>query len=62
MWTSLNFGGSSKTERTVRKYLQEDSWFEFEQDGSIGVGAILADGQKIINYFSSFRDFSGESR
>ena len=35
---------------------------EFEQDWSVGLGAILADGQKIVNYFSSFRDFSGESR
>ena len=35
---------------------------EFEQDWSVGLGAILADGQKIKNYFSSFRDFSGKSR
>ena len=35
---------------------------EFEQDWSIGLGAILADGQKIKNYFTSFRDFSGKSR
>ena len=28
---------------------------EFKQDGSVGLGAILADGQKIKNYFSSFR-------
>ena len=25
MWTTLNFGGSSKTERTGRRYLQGDS-------------------------------------
>ena len=31
---------------------------EFEQDGSVDLGAILANGQKIKNYFSSFRDFS----
>ena len=35
---------------------------DFEQDGSVGLGAILADGQKIKNYLSSFRDFSGKSR
>ena len=35
---------------------------EFEQDWSFGLGAILADGQKIKNYFSSLRDFSGKSR
>ena len=29
---------------------------EFEQDGSGGLGAILANGQKIKNYLSSFRD------
>ena len=26
-----------------------------------GLGATLGDGQKIKNYFSSFRDFSGKS-
>ena len=35
---------------------------EFEQDWSVGLRAILADGQKIKNYFSSFRYFSGKSR
>ena len=33
---------------------------EFEQHGVVGLGAILADGQKIKNYLSSFRDFSGK--
>ena len=35
---------------------------EFEQDWPVGSGAILADGQKIKNYFSSFRNFSGKSQ
>ena len=35
---------------------------EFQQDGSVGLGAILADGQKIKNYLSSFRDFLGKNR
>ena len=35
---------------------------EFERDWSVGLGAKLGDGQKIKNYFSSFRDFSGKSR
>ena len=35
---------------------------EFEQDGSVDLGAILANGQKIKNYLSSFRDFSGKNR
>ena len=35
---------------------------EFEQDWSVGLGATLGDGQKIKNYYSSFRNFSGKSR
>ena len=35
---------------------------EFEQDWPVGLGAMLGDGQKIKNYFPSFRDFSGKSR
>ena len=35
---------------------------EFEQDWSVGLGATLGDGEKINNYFSSFRDFSGKIR
>ena len=35
---------------------------EFEQDWSVSLGAILAEGQKIKSYFSSFRDFSGKSQ
>ena len=34
---------------------------EFEQDWSVGLGAILADGKKIKNYLSSFRDFPGKA-
>ena len=35
---------------------------EFEQDWSVGLGDIVADGQKIKNYLFSFKDFSGKSR
>ena len=35
---------------------------ECEQDWSVGLGATLRERQKIKNYFSSFKDFSGESR
>ena len=35
---------------------------EFEQDGSVGLGAILAYEQKIKKYLSSLRDISGKSR
>ena len=31
-----------------------------ERDWSVGLGATLGDGQKIKNYFSSFRDFCGK--
>ena len=33
---------------------------EFEQDWPAGLGATLCGGQKIKNYFSSFRDISGK--
>ena len=33
---------------------------ECEWDGSVGLDATLGDEQKIKNYFSSFRDFSGK--
>ena len=35
---------------------------ECERDWSVSLGATLDDGQKIKNYFSSFRDFSGKRR
>ena len=34
---------------------------EFEQDWSVGLGAILAYGQKIKNYLPSFRGFPGKA-
>ena len=34
---------------------------EFEQDWSVGLGAILADGQKIKNYFSISGIFPGKA-
>ena len=34
---------------------------EFEQNWSVGLDASLRERQKIKNYFSSFKDFSGES-
>ena len=51
----------------TRKEQAEDVYkgtpdIEFEQVWSVGLGAILADGQKIKNYFSSYRDFPGKSR
>ena len=59
-----SFWGQKKREReretgNICKWTPD---IEFEQDWSVGLGAILADGQKFKNYFSSFRDFSGKSR
>ena len=63
MWTSLNFEGKSKTQKketgSICKWTPD---IEFEQDWSVGLGATLRDRQKIKTYFSSFKDFSGESR
>ena len=63
MWTTLHFGGSSKTEKQAEEIYKGTPDIEFEQDWSVGSGAtrILADGRKIKNYLSSFRDFSGKS-
>ena len=62
MWTTLHFGGSSKTEKQAEEIYKGTPDIEFEQHGSVGLGAILTNGQKIKNYLSSFRDFSGKSR
>ena len=35
---------------------------ECERDWSVDLGATLSDEQKIKNYFSTFRDFSGKRR
>ena len=60
MWTILDFGGSSKTNNQADDICKGTPDIEFEQDLSVGLGAILADGQKIKNYFSTFRDFPGK--
>ena len=62
MWTTLNFGGSSNTEKHGDDIWKGTPDIKFEQDWSVGLGATLTDGQKIKNYFSSFRDFSVKSR
>ena len=45
------------THMHTHKHTDIFSDIEFEQDWSVGLRAILADGQKIKNYFSSLRDF-----
>ena len=63
--TTLNFEGRSKTKKKVTDICKGTLDIECEQDWTVGLGAMLSEpvlGQKIKNYFSSFRDFSGESR
>ena len=55
-------GVAPKRKEEVEDICNETPDIEFEQDWSVGLGAILPDGQKIKSYFSSFRDFSGKSR
>ena len=56
MWTTLNFEGRSKKRKIARDICKGTLDIEFS------LGATLGDGQKIKNYFSSFRDFSRKSR
>ena len=58
--TTLNFEGRSK--KKAGNTCKGSPDIEFEQDTSIGLGATLRDRQKIKNYFSSFKHFSGKSR
>ena len=62
MWTTLNFGVTRKRKEQAEDICKGTPDIEFEQDWSVGLGAILADGQEIKNYFSRFRDFFGKSR
>ena len=62
MWTTLHFEGRSKTKRDTGNICKGTPDIEFWQDWTVGLGATLRERQKIKNYFSSFKDFSGESR
>ena len=62
MWTTLNFEGSSKTKKWGKDISKGTLHIECERDWLVGLDAALGDELKIKNYFSSFRDFSGESR
>ena len=53
---------AQKRKRQVGDICKGTPNVEFEQDWSFRLGAMLGDGQKIKNYFSSFRDFFGKSR
>ena len=63
IWTTLNFEGRSKTKKkkNTGDICKGTLDIEFKRDWSVGLGATLDDGQKIKNYFSSFRDFSGKT-
>ena len=61
MWTTLNFRGRGKTRKKARDIYKRNLDIEFERDWSFGLCTMLGDEQKIENYFSSFRDFSGKS-
>ena len=61
MWTTLNFGGRSKKKKWAKNICRGTLDIECEWEWSVGLGATLGDGQKIRNYFSSFREFSGKS-
>ena len=61
MSTTLNFEGRSKTKERARGICKGTLHIECERDWPVGLGATLGDGQKIKNYFSSFRNFSGKS-
>ena len=58
----LILGVAQKLKQQAKDIYKGTPDIEFEQDGSGGLGAILAGGQKMKNYLSSFRDFSGKSR
>ena len=48
---------SPLTKKQVGDIFKGTPDIEFEQDWSVGLVAILADGQKIKNYLSNLRDF-----
>ena len=58
MWTTLNFENRYKKAGNICKGAPD---IEFEQDWLVGLGVTLRDRQKIKNYFSSFKDFSGKA-
>ena len=54
--------GRSKTKEQAGDICKGTLNIECERDWSASLGATLVDGQKIKNYFSSYRDIFGESR
>ena len=44
MWTTLNFRGRGKTEKTARDIYKRTLDIDFERDRSIGLGSTFGDG------------------
>ena len=55
------FKSRSKTKERAGDICKGTLDIEYERDWSVGLGATLGEGQKIKNYFSSFRDFLGKA-
>ena len=51
MWTTLNFGGRSKTKKWAKDICSGTLGIECERDRPVGLGATLGDGLKIKNNF-----------
>ena len=47
MWTTLNFGGRSKTKKLAKDICRGTLDIECERDRPVGLGATLDDGLKI---------------
>ena len=62
MLTTLYFESRSKKKTETVNICKGAPDIEFGQDCSVCLGATLRERQKIKNYFSSFKDFFGESR
>ena len=58
MWTTLNYGGRSKTNKWAKDICRGGPSYRM---WTVGLGATLGNGLKIKNNFSSFRDFSGKA-
>ena len=62
MWLPVILRVDRKREKQAGDICKGILDIECERDWLVSLGATLDDGQKIKNYFSGFRDFSGKSR
>ena len=61
MWTTLNFGGTSKTKNWAKDIYRGDLDIECDRDWPVSLDATLGDGQKIKNYFLVSEIFLGRA-